>query len=416
MVTRWKLPWRLTMGLLLVALALHAYGVGLRWYIVGHVPLASMFEAIVGSAALAIAGVMVIELFYKTRIFLVGASAAGFMALVVAGYVLPATGLSSTDLTAMMGILDHIQLRIHTVLITGSYALIFVAAIIAAVYLYGHYLRANPLWVIEAGASVAGAGTALWLVPLASAQGVFGILGGAVLSVVLTSSVYLALLAALVLPTCALTRGFAIVKDKLLDVRIVAIVGVLWVVSRAVAALWPAEFTPLPTVGKYTVPVGILGIALPGAIALLVRLLRQENGTAPQGSPEIDGGGSALRPILAGAAPGDEQRGDAVPQWLNDLDWSHLIILNLVFVMLFVGGVIMGAMWADQSWGRPWGWDPKEVFALNTWIIYAILLHIRHIVRNRGLWTAWLSVAGCAMMAFNWFFVNYYISSIHSYA
>ena len=125
---------------------------------------------------------------------------------------------------------------------------------------------------------------------------------------------------------------------------------------------------------------------------------------------------SRQRPILAGAAPGDEGGGANLPAWLNNIDWSHLIILNLVFVMLFVGGIVMGAIWANESWGRPWGWDPKEVFALNTWIIYAILIHVRFVVRDRGLWTAWLSIAGCAMMAFNWFFVNFFINSVHSYA
>ena len=87
----------------------------------------------------------------------------------------------------------------------------------------------------------------------------------------------------------------------------------------------------------------------------------------------------------------------------------------MAFVMLFVG-IILGAVWADYSWGRPWGWDPKEVFAMNTWLVYAILIHVRFVVKRRGLWTAWLSVAGCLMMAFNWCFVNFFIVGLHSYA
>jgi ABC-type transport system involved in cytochrome c biogenesis permease subunit len=63
-----------------------------------------------------------------------------------------------------------------------------------------------------------------------------------------------------------------------------------------------------------------------------------------------------------------------------------------------------------------WGWDPKEVFALNTWLVYAILIHVRLLVRNKGYWTAWLSLAGCGMMAFNWWVVNFYIVGLHSYA
>jgi ABC-type transport system involved in cytochrome c biogenesis permease subunit len=165
----------------------------------------------------------------------------------------------------------------------------------------------------------------------------------------------------------------------------------------------------------YTLAAG--GFAWATAIFLATRLR-----AAPQPTPAlaIAGGPSAPlsqleRPILAGGAPGDEGRARELPRWLLDFDWAQLILLNLVFILLFVG-TILGAMWADYSWGRPWGWDPKEVFALNTWIIYAILIHIRFVVKQRGLWTAWLSVAGCVMMAFNWIVVNMYIVGLHSYA
>ena len=121
------------------------------------------------------------------------------------------------------------------------------------------------------------------------------------------------------------------------------------------------------------------------------------------------------RPVLAGGMPGDEGARQNLPAWLQHTDWSHLIILNMAFILLFVG-TILGAVWADYSWGRPWGWDPKETFALNTWIIYAILIHARFVARRKGLWTAWLSVGGCAMMAFNWLVVNFYIVGLHSYA
>ena len=53
---------------------------------------------------------------------------------------------------------------------------------------------------------------------------------------------------------------------------------------------------------------------------------------------------------------------------------------------------------------------------MNTWIVYAILIHVRFIVKNRGLWTAWLSLIGCAVMAFNWYVVNMHIVGLHSYA
>ena len=54
--------------------------------------------------------------------------------------------------------------------------------------------------------------------------------------------------------------------------------------------------------------------------------------------------------------------------FLQTLDSCNLVVLQLAFWVLGAG-VVCGAIWADQSWGRPWGWDPKETFALVTWIV-----------------------------------------------
>ncbi len=97
------------------------------------------------------------------------------------------------------------------------------------------------------------------------------------------------------------------------------------------------------------------------------------------------------------------------------LDGATMIFLEVAFVSLWVG-TILGAVWADVSWGRPWGWDPKEVFALNTWLVFLVLLHLRMKVRDKGLWTAVLAVIGFAVMVFNWVAVNLVIVGLHSYA
>lgn len=97
------------------------------------------------------------------------------------------------------------------------------------------------------------------------------------------------------------------------------------------------------------------------------------------------------------------------------LDGTTMILVELSFILLWAG-LVMGAIWADHSWGRPWGWDPKEVFALNTFLIYAILIHVRYRSSDKGLWTAILAVIGCAVMLFNWIVINFTISGLHSYA
>ena len=96
-------------------------------------------------------------------------------------------------------------------------------------------------------------------------------------------------------------------------------------------------------------------------------------------------------------------------------DGVTLVLMQFSFVLLWTG-IVMGAIWADHSWGRPWGWDPKEVFALNTFIVFVVLVHVRMKVRDKGFWTAVLAVVGCGVMLFNWIIINFVISGLHSYA
>lgn len=96
-------------------------------------------------------------------------------------------------------------------------------------------------------------------------------------------------------------------------------------------------------------------------------------------------------------------------------DGATMVLVELSFIMLWAG-LVMGAIWADHSWGRPWGWDPKEVFALNTFLIFLVLIHVRLKVRDKAFWTAILAVFGFEVMMFNWIVVNFVISGLHSYA
>ena len=102
---------------------------------------------------------------------------------------------------------------------------------------------------------------------------------------------------------------------------------------------------------------------------------------------------------------------------LKTLDDANLVMLQLAFWILGIG-IITGALWADVSWGRPWGWDPKETFALITWIVYLIIIHVRFVTagRTRALTTGVLSIVGFGVMLFNWIGVNFFLVGLHSYA
>jgi len=78
--------------------------------------------------------------------------------------------------------------------------------------------------------------------------------------------------------------------------------------------------------------------------------------------------------------------------------------------------VIAGAIWAENAWGRYWGWDPKETWAFITWVLYAAYLHARATRGWSGKKSAWIAVAAYASIVFNFFGVNLWITGLHSYA
>jgi cytochrome c-type biogenesis protein CcsB len=79
-------------------------------------------------------------------------------------------------------------------------------------------------------------------------------------------------------------------------------------------------------------------------------------------------------------------------------------------------GVIAGAIWADQAWGRYWGWDPVETWAFITWVLYAAFLHARATAGWRGRRAHYIQLLGFTSLMFNILVVQVFIAGLHSYA
>jgi ABC-type transport system involved in cytochrome c biogenesis permease subunit len=80
-------------------------------------------------------------------------------------------------------------------------------------------------------------------------------------------------------------------------------------------------------------------------------------------------------------------------------------------------GTYLGGVWANESWGRYWGWDAKETWALVTILVYAFILHMRIIPKIFNLYSYNLATLfGFASVVMTYFGVNYYLSGLHSYA
>jgi cytochrome c-type biogenesis protein CcsB len=78
--------------------------------------------------------------------------------------------------------------------------------------------------------------------------------------------------------------------------------------------------------------------------------------------------------------------------------------------------IMAGAIWADQAWGRYWGWDPKETWSFITWVGYAGYLHARATAGWRGRKAAVISLIAYGCLLFNFFGINFLVKGMHSYA
>ncbi len=90
--------------------------------------------------------------------------------------------------------------------------------------------------------------------------------------------------------------------------------------------------------------------------------------------------------------------------------------VNAFVFPLWTFAVIAGAIWAEDAWGRYWGWDPKETWAFITWLVYAGYLHARATAGWRGRRAAVVGLIGFGAFLINFFGVNLFAGGLHSYA
>ena len=101
---------------------------------------------------------------------------------------------------------------------------------------------------------------------------------------------------------------------------------------------------------------------------------------------------------------------------IKELTIINELAITVGLIMLTIGN-FLGGMWANESWGRYWGWDPKETWALISIMIYAFVIHMRLIPGLRGPWIFNLmSIVAFASILMTYFGVNFYLVGLHSYA
>lgn len=175
--------------------------------------------------------------------------------------------------------------------------------------------------------------------------------------------------------------------------------SVLLTLGLAVTVLYTESAQLVPALKSWWLVIHVSAAAISGGafalsagftVAYLIRARAEERGTQGEG--------------LAARLP-DAERLDA------------LAYRTIAFVFpIWTFAVIAGAIWAENAWGRYWGWDPKETWAFITWIAYAGYLHARSTAGWKGRKAAVLSLIAFAAFIINFFGVNLYASGLHSYA
>jgi ABC-type transport system involved in cytochrome c biogenesis permease subunit len=405
MTTGWRAVHWIAMLFFLSAVGIHAYAVGMRWGILGRIPVANMFEAVTTSAL--IASVMALALELRTlRAFQIVYLLAICVAVVIFSEFKQVNDIvwQAISVLAGLGLLTDMGL---TRLRRGRDA---DAALLDRA---GGSLDSAPTSRSRAAAPLRGAfilgGSFVGFLSLVLGATVGGELGQIrrILDDVLLRIHTTLIITSYQLVTLAFVAATGYLLVRALRHRTLTawiVLGAELAATIALVILKSDETLASNMVQKSITVVSAslaIGALVGAAIGIFARSL---GGVGMDGLP-----GTAL--ISAGPTT---KRFVDTPTLIG-FDKCQMILLNMANVGLFVG-VILGAVWADYSWGRPWGWDAKEVFAMNTWLIYAILIHVRMVTRDKALWTAVVACVGFGMMMFNWWAVNFFIVGLHSYA
>lgn len=198
----------------------------------------------------------------------------------------------------------------------------------------------------------------------------------------------------------------------------------------------------VPALNSYWRSIHVTAIMLASALLLLGSILtilflfkdggerrRARTGAVPNravppiaggatGATEATGVAAADPPhFIAGAdepVGGSAARSGLLPS-ASTLD--RLAYRTLAFAFpVWTFAVIAGAIWAQEAWGRYWGWDPKETWAFITWVVFAGYLHARATAGWKGRRAAWIALAGFASLLVNFYVVNTFVVSLHTYA
>ena len=212
---------------------------------------------------------------------------------------------------------------------------------------------------------------------------------------------------------CGLIAGAVMLrKPQYRALWVFVLVPVLILLAVSGRWLYANAAPVMPALQSYWLPIHVSvvslgsGVFLVSGVASILFLLKLSRFAEPPG---------AAGPATSGGADGTLTR--IVSRLPDAQTLDRIAYRTAIFAFPIFGfGVIFGAIWAEEAWGRYWGWDPKETMAFITWVIYAAYLHARSTAGWRDRKAAWINVVGFVAMVFNLFFINLVTVGLHSYA
>ena len=206
--------------------------------------------------------------------------------------------------------------------------------------------------------------------------------------------------------TCAAVIAFLLllIRFRIYSVGLFLMAPVVLALGLCATVLYTAAGPLVPALHSYWIWIHVTtmtvatGAYIVAAVLTVLYLIADRHARRNPADP-----GAGLGAVLHRLPPADA---------LDRLSYRTVVFAFPIWTF----AVIAGAIWADQAWGRYWGWDPKETWAFITWVVYAGYLHARATAGWRGRKAAYVQLAGFTSLVFNLVGVNLWITGLHSYA
>lgn len=330
-----------------------------RWIAAGHAPVSNLFEFTTAFGMMVVGAFILIYFIYKTP-------ALGLFALPIAIIIIAYASMFPTEITPLIPALKSYWLTIHVITAAMGEAILAISAVAGFIYLLKNIdltKKSKERFWIEA---------VMYVLVL--------VIGFVVSTVSFSLADYSA-------------EYSYISKDETehtIEYSVPALFGMNESVAITEGAFEPlVEMPPLVNAKKLTTVVW--SILFGTAIYLLLRLiLRKRIATV-------------LQPLTK----------KSNSQLMDEIGYRSVLIGFPVFTL---GALIFAMIWAHEAWSRFWGWDPKEVWALITFLFYAVFLHLRLSKGWEGKKSAWIALIGFIIIMFNLIAVNLILAGLHSYA